>query len=97
MFSVGSEADQGLDFVATKNPITSGAIHQILPCLRWGWVFLEPMRILRGIHFEAHFIDFLVVQTKQFGGGSLNVMLSRQSWCQRSSLAAESKRRALGN
>jgi len=25
---------------------------------RWGWVFLERMRILSGIQFTTHFIDF---------------------------------------
>jgi len=27
--------------------------------LRWGWVFLERTRILSGIQFTTHFIDFL--------------------------------------
>jgi len=34
--------------------------------LRWGWVFLERTRILSGIQFITHFIDFFVVETKRF-------------------------------
>ena len=34
--------------------------------LRWGWVFLERTRILSGIQFTMHFIDFPVVEAKQF-------------------------------
>jgi len=32
--------------------------------LKWGWVFLERTRILIGIQFTTHFIDFFVVETK---------------------------------
>jgi len=59
--------------------------------LRWGWVFLERTRILSGIQFTTHFIDFFVVQTKWFVGSSLNVILTRQTCGQRLSRAAESK------
>ena len=39
----------------------------ILECLlRWGWVFLERTRIFSGIQFTMHFIDFPVVEAKQF-------------------------------
>jgi len=69
----------------------------IICCLRWGWVFLERTRILSEIQFTTHFIDFFVVQTKWFVGSSLNVILMWQTCGQRSSRAAESKRRALGN
>jgi len=65
--------------------------------LRWGWVFLERTRILSGIQFTTHFIDFFVVQTKWFGGSFVHVILTRQTCGQRLSKAAESKRRALGN
>jgi len=65
--------------------------------LRWGQVFLEQTRILSGIRFTTHFIDFFVVETKRFVGSFVNVILTRQTCGQRSSRAAESKRRALGN
>jgi len=65
--------------------------------LRWGWVFLERTRILSGIQFLTHFIDFLVVETKRFVCSSSNVILTRQTCGQRSSMAAESVRRALGS
>ena len=65
--------------------------------LRWGWVFLERTRILSGIQFTTHFIEILVVETKRFVGSLVHVILTRQTCGQRSSKAAESKRRALGN
>ena len=63
--------------------------------LRWGWVFLERTRNLSGIQFTTHFIDFFL-ETKRFVGSTVNVILSWQTRGQRSSKAAESKRRALG-
>jgi len=63
--------------------------------LRWGWVFLERTRILSGIQFTTHFIENFVVETKRFVGSFVNVILTRQTCGQRSSRAAESKRRAL--
>jgi len=68
-----------------------------LSSLRWGWVFLERTRILSGIQFTTHFIDFFVVETKRFVGSSVHVILTRQTCGQRSSKVAESKRRAPGN
>jgi len=65
--------------------------------LRWGWVFLERTRILSGMQFTTHFIEFFVVETKRFVGSFVNVILTRQTCGQRSSRGAESKRRALGN
>jgi len=65
--------------------------------LRWGWVFLERMRILSGIQFTTHFIQIFVVRTKRFVGRFVNVILTRQTCGQRSSRAAESKHRAPGN
>jgi len=65
--------------------------------LRWGWVFLERTRILSGIQFTTHFIDFFVVQTKRFVGSFVNSILTGQTCGQRSSRAAESKSRGLGN
>ena len=65
--------------------------------LRWGWVFLERTRILNGIQFTTHFIDFFAVETKRFVGSSVNMILTRQTCGQCSSRSAESKRRALEN
>jgi len=57
----------------------------------WNWVFLEQTRILSGIQFTTHFIEFLVVETKRLVGNFVNVILTRQTCGQRSSMAAESK------
>ena len=65
--------------------------------LRWGWIFLERTRILSGIQFTTHFIEFFVVETKLFVGSTVKVILTRQTCGERSSRAAESKRRALGD
>jgi len=65
--------------------------------LRWGWVFLERTRILSGIQFTTYFIERFVVETKRFVGSFVNVILKRQTYGQRSSRPAESKRRAIGN
>ena len=65
--------------------------------LRWGWVFLERTQILNGIQFTTHFIEIFVVETKQFVGSFVHVILTRQICGQRSSKTAESKCWALGN
>jgi len=65
--------------------------------LRWGWVFLERTRILSGIQFTTYFIEIFVVEMKRFVGSFVHVILTRQTCGQRSSRAADSKRRALGN
>jgi len=62
---------------------------------RWDWVFLEPMRILSRSQFTRHFIEFVVVEIKQFVGSNVKVILTRQKCGQHSSLSAGSKRRAL--
>ena len=59
------------------------------------WVFLERTQILIGIQVTRHFIEFIVVETKQFVGSNFNVILTRQTCGQRSSRAAAGKRRAL--
>jgi len=59
--------------------------------LRWGWVFLGRTRILSGIQFTTHCIDFFVLETKRFLCSFVNVILARQTCGQRSSRAAESK------
>jgi len=65
--------------------------------LRWGWIFLEQTRILSVIQLTTHFIEFFVAETKRFVGSFVNMILTQQTCGQRSSRAAESKRRALGN
>ena len=67
------------------------------PLLRWDWVFLERTQILSGIQFTTYFIEILVVETKRFISSFVHVILTRQTCGQRSSGAAEIKRRALGN
>jgi len=62
-----------------------------------GWLFLERTRILSGIQFTTYFIEIFVVETKRFVGSFVNVILTRQTCGQRSSRAAESKRRAIEN
>jgi len=54
---------------------------------------------LSGIQFTMHFIEFFVVETKQFVSSTVNVILRRQTCGQRSSRAAdsESKCQALWN
>ena len=83
--------------VSTRTSRSPGPEHAWYKWLRWGWVFLEQTRILSGIQFTTHFIEFFVVETKRFVGSTVNVILTRQTCGQRSSKAAESKRRALGN
>ena len=68
---------------------------RLVEWLRWCCLFLERTRILTGIQFTTHFINFLVVRTKRFVGSSINVILTRQTCGQCSSRAAESKCRAL--
>ena len=58
-------------------------------------MLLEPTRILSGIQFTKHFIEFVVVETKQFVSSNPNVILTRQICGQRLSMTAGSKRRAL--
>ena len=53
------------------------------------------MWILSGIQFTRHFIEIIGVQTKPFVSSHPNVILTRQTCGQRSSMAAGSKRRAL--
>ena len=65
--------------------------------LKWGWAFRERMWILSGIQFTRHFIDFIAVETRQSVGSNVHVILTRQTWGQRSSRVAGSKRRALKN
>jgi len=45
-------------------------------------------RILGGIQFTTHFIEFLVVETKRFVGSTVNVILTRKPCGQHSSSLA---------
>jgi len=56
--------------------------------LRWGWVFLERTQILSGFQFTTHFIEILVLETKRFVDGSVQVILTRQTCGQRLSWPA---------
>jgi len=49
------------------------------------------------IQFTTHFIEIFVVETKRCVGSTVHVILTGQTCGQRSSRAAESKRRALWN
>ena len=90
----------GSDTGAVSELIRAVATHSLCvgwSRLRWGWVFLERRRIPSGIHFTTCFIEIFVAETKRFVGSFVHVILTRQICGQRSSRAAESKRRALGN
>jgi len=43
---------------------------------RWGWILLERTRILSGIQFTRHYIEFVVVETKYLVGSNVNVILT---------------------
>jgi len=58
---------------------------------------ISRTRNLREIQFTKHFINFFVVEMKRFVSSTVNAILTRQTCGQRSSRAAESKRRALEN
>ena len=61
------------------------------------WVFFERTRILSEIQFTTYFIELFVVQTERFVGCFVHVILTRQTCGQRSSKAAETNCRELGN
>ena len=63
--------------------------------LRYGWVFLERTRILSGIQFTEHSIEFVLLPTKRFVSSNVNLILTQQTCGQRSSMSAGSKRWAL--
>ena len=64
-------------------------------CVRWGWVFLARTRILSRFQFAGHFIEFVLLETNQLVGSNPNVILTRQTYGQRSRKAAGSKHRRL--
>jgi len=55
----------------------------------------QQTRILNGIQFTRHFIEFVVVKTQRFISSTVNVILMRHTCGQRSSMSAESKHQAL--
>ena len=85
----------------SKNRTKSIRLIVIFPQMNYrfkvGLSILERTWILSGIQFTTHFIEFFVVEAKQFVSRFVHVILARQTCGQRSSKAAESKRRALGN
>ena len=62
---------------------------------RLGWVFLKQMWVLIGIQFTRHFIEFVVVKTKELIGSNVYVNLTWQTCGQRSCICALDKHRAL--
>jgi len=65
--------------------------------LRWGWVFLERTRILGGIQFTTHFINFFVVETKRSVSSTVNVVLTLRTCGLRTSRAMDRKCRVIKN
>ena len=62
------------------------------------WQNNERTQILSGIQFTTNFIEFIFVETKQLDGSNPRnpyVILTRQTFGQRSSMAARNKRRPL--
>ena len=55
---------------------------------RWGWVFLKRTRILSGIQFMTHFIEFVVVESQRFVSSTVNVISTQHKCGQRSIRAA---------
>ena len=62
---------------------------------RQGWVFSKRTCAFSGIQFTKHFIEFVVVETKQIVSSDSNVILRRQTCGQRSGMNAGGKRRAI--
>jgi len=60
-------------------------------------IFLERTQILSGIQFTRHFVELAVVarETKRFVSSNVNVLLTRQTCGQSSSLSAGSKHREI--
>jgi len=69
--------------------------YDINTLLRQGSVFSKRTCVFSGIQFTTHFIEFVVVETKQIVRSNSNVILTRQTCGQHSGMAAGGKRRAL--
>jgi len=65
------------------------------PPLRQGWVSLKRTCVFSGIQSKKHFIEFVFVEPNQLFGSNVNMILTRQTCGQSSSMSAGSKRRAL--
>jgi len=63
--------------------------------LKRDWVFLERLKIFSRFQFTGHCIEFVLVEANQLAVSNPNVVLTRQTYGQRSSRATGSKRRAL--
>jgi len=68
---------------------------EILLTSRQGWVLCERTCVFTGIQFTKHFIEFVLVETTQLFGCTVNVILTRQTCGHRSSRVAGSTHRAL--
>jgi len=81
---------------ATWRPVCWYTIKcHILQTLRPGCVFSKWTCVFSGIQFTRHFIEFVVVETKQIISSNSHVILTRQTCCQSSGMAAGGKRRAV--
>jgi len=60
-----------------------------------GWVSLKRTCVFSGIQSKKHFIGFVFVEPNQLFGSNVNVILTRQTCGQSSSMSAGSKRRVL--
>jgi len=58
-------------------------------------ILFKRMCVFSGVQFTRHFIEFILVETKQNVSINSNVILTRQTYGERSGMAAASKRRAL--
>jgi len=67
------------------------------PLCTYLFFMFQKERILTGIQLARHFIKFAIAETREFVGSNANVILTRHTCGQRSSRAAGSKHRALGN
>jgi len=56
---------------------------------------LATFWILSGIEFTTHFIEFAPTETNQLVGSNPNVIYMRETFGERSSMAARSKHQAL--
>ena len=85
--------------------LLSGRIHQLILLsshvqpqelkLGVGYFSNVETQILIGIQFTRHFIEFVFVEMRQSVGSNSNVILTRQTCGQRSSMVAGSKHRTL--
>jgi len=58
----------------------------------WVGHFSNERGFSSGIQFTRHFIEIIVVETKEFVSSNVNVILTQQTCSQRSSMSTGSKR-----